>query len=272
MNINNKFAGVAGFVSVYGYFVLISYTWPLGFVPIVSIESLPILLLGFAVECLLVLGIGLFLVAPYYILKNKLIIYAFVMDIKGVFDDRNIQRFKKISIIKLIKKVWSKLGLVGLWYYLFGYVVIIFLSLFVIFFFILRFGFSIDLMFSILFFVVVFYLSVKVLGKSDVRTAVFPFVLLSAITVVIPSMYPSLFRFIDEPYSKYGSNPLIGESLRLVGLGGGVKVNVNSGVSGSTPLVKGELIFSDGKNAWLNIGDKDVVLMHVKYDSIVYER
>jgi len=65
-------AKVAFFViPLIGYLALASYTWPQGFVPVVVIESLPILLLGCFFYVVLILFVALVLFLPIHVSTDK---------------------------------------------------------------------------------------------------------------------------------------------------------------------------------------------------------
>ena len=76
-------ARVAFFVlPLIGYLALASYTWPQGFVPVVVIESLPILLLGCFFYVVVVLFVAFVLFLPLSISADKKAINRIFLDVK----------------------------------------------------------------------------------------------------------------------------------------------------------------------------------------------
>jgi hypothetical protein len=65
-------------ITLIGYLTLISYTWPQGFIPLVSVQSLPILLLGFVLLLTIVfIVLGIFFL-PFWLYENQRLVEAVV--------------------------------------------------------------------------------------------------------------------------------------------------------------------------------------------------
>lgn len=74
-------------IVVFGYAALISYTWPMGFVPLVSLASLPIVILGFVALAFFFFLFACFLLAPWTWLTDKEFVTGAIFNKTKLFDD-----------------------------------------------------------------------------------------------------------------------------------------------------------------------------------------
>lgn len=246
-NLGSKTLGI----TIAGYVALISYTWPQGFVPIVAVQSLPILLIGFVsvlLSALLILGL-LFL--PFWMYVNDEILREFLYgeafgELPSKFKNKRI----RIPLSQLIRDLRKTHGIPATIFQI--------LSLLapLPFCYIAWFGLSslFDDRILILPVAFIMWLAFKSLTgalKAKSLEEANPCLLgILLFFVFLPSC--SMLSKKPQIEQLFSPNGLVRDALKITGLGGGILVEVQTLRKGEPPeSIRGHLLFSDGQTIWI---------------------
>ena len=244
------------FSILYGYMVLLSYTMPFGFVPVASIESLPLLLFGFLFMSLLFIIFSFLLGWPVGFVFLRKELYE-LLQLKGNKEDVVFMGvlwlaafilwliifyfFPSLFVIVLISIVACKFRNPSV--FVGSAVLMTWLIVFLVEFdeFPLKELFLLAWAFFVFFLVLLPYLPNFKRGKRGDKFI--SFFMLSIILFIIVPVIPS-----------YGSkgftpNPFVKEGLAIIGIGGERIVSILSSQKGD--VTKGKLLFYDGRKAWV---------------------
>ena len=214
-------------VTLAGYAALISYTWPQGFVPIVAVQSLPILLVGFVLVLLIALLILGLLFLPFWLYTND----SFLRDLLygepfGELPPKYKNKRIRIPLAQLVRDLRKTKGVIGTAFPM--------LSLLIPlpFCYIAWFGLSNLFDERVLIFPAAFvmWLAFKSLTgamKAKTLEEANPYLLgILLFFVILPSC--SIPNKEPKTGQWFSPNSLVGEALRITGLGGGISVDVQT--------------------------------------------
>lgn len=258
----DRFGRYTLITTVFGYAVLISYTWPQGFIPLVSIQSLPILLLGFGVA---VVGIFLFLgllFLPFIFITDheflRDLLYGRDFDeLEGQFKGRPVD----ISALALLQDVAAKKGWANT-IFVASRAIVVFIVLPVLAWYFVALNTDNRLALIVLAPMMWFALRALVgLFKSrTVKDAATYLIGATLFFVILPTQFgPNLRIQSTTP------NPVVRWALLRTGLGGGLPVLYHAEPTASElqGYDYGELVFYDGEKAWLTSCDSHIQLVNV---------
>lgn len=233
------------FVTLAGYATLISYTWPQGFVPVVAVQSLPILLLGFSLILLLLLLFLGALFLPFWFHSNENRVRSLLYGLSPRYKKKPI----KVPIGKLLRDLWETRGVIESLYSLIWLIIGLVISIYVWYslsgfleerILILPLAYAMWLAFK--------SLSGALSSKSFGEARIY----LLGIGVLFVFLPSCSFTHKNPPSkSFFVPNSLVKDALRITGLGGGISIRVEDMPRGATELTTGHLIFSDGQTLWI---------------------
>lgn len=253
-----KFSEVTILVTLIGYSLLTSYTWPLGFIPIVSIEAFPILLVGFFLSFLFYSAYTLSLWYPIYIYLNQSERYEFIFDknkqesknktlrinVKDLYLDCRTNTDKYMLTWNLLAE-FIMIGLsVGVWYATFAF---------------LPFTEALTMIAWTIFIYLSFFSFM--LSVQTGSTKIFAYVMFVLTFLVFPLLVPN-FNGDDVT-----ANRLVKSGLEVVSLGGSIPVEITSVQQGAR--LSGELLFYDGSKAWIKTCNSENII-EVKVVQLTY--
>ena len=265
--------GVGGktiLVTIVGYLTLVSYTWPLGFLPLISIQSLPVVLLAFALILFLILiGLGL-LFLPFTVLSDEKFIRQILYssdpgeDLSEKYEAKPI----RIPVSDLFRDVAKECGkIMAVWR-------------------------SLQIVVVLGIVIYLWNILAKVSGLTPAHLVLTPLVWiayrsLSGIfreapigelklpltgVIVFFVVVPALFFGKSSGFG-FGPNPFVNAALQISALGGGVPVRIistddQSEIWSRLPL---RLLFYDGSRAWLKVCEQEgTKIVQVEVDGLVY--
>ena len=259
-------------ISIIGYAILLSYTWPLGFAPIVSLQSLPVVLLGFALELILFqifLGI---LIAPFSWLTNKELLQQ-LFNVGNGTQSKN-KRANRISIdlpfLGLLKESIKVNGYILTMQTCLGLAAMLAFSIFAWYSIARNVTEPIILIPGFICFYWAYKSLAGLLFAKTKRDAVFPILGTTLIFIIIPTI---LLGSRTRPFGiGIGPNSIAQTALQIIGAGGEIPVVINPNSSDTSPNNKndefdsGKLIFFDGHRAWYipcNSWDGSIMMRNV---------
>lgn len=238
-------------VTIAGYAALISYTWPQGFVPIVAVQSLPILLVGFVLVLLIALLILGLLFLPFWLYTNDSFLRDFLYgepfgELLSKFKSKRI----RIPLPQLMRDLRKTRGIPVTMFQI--------LALFVPlpFCYIAWFGLSslFDERILILLVAFIMWLAFNSLTgalKAKSLEEANPYLLGILLFFVL---LPSCSMPNKKPHTGqlFSPNSLVRDALKITGLGGGISVEVQIQRKGEqSEFIRGHLLFSDGQTIWI---------------------
>lgn len=236
-------------VSLLGYACLLSFTWPHGLAPVVSLSSLPILLAGFSLVILTILIVLGLLFAPFsWLVDEEMLRDQLYGDPYGPTPERLKDKPIRIPLRALINDLRGEVGLSGLVFGGLSWLVVLGLCWYLWY----LLAASLDnravlvalgpgLWYA--------YQSLISLLKADsVHRAVVPLLRTTFFFVLLPMLLTSS-KWTD---SAFVPNVLVGYSLQNIGVGGGLAVEIDP-LQG--PIDRGDsrfgsLLFYDGDKVW----------------------
>lgn len=233
------------FVTLTGYATLISYTWPQGFVPVVAVQSLPILLLGFALILLFVLIFLGVLFLPFWFHSNEDEVRSLLYGLSPRYKKKPI----KVPIGQLLRDLWETRGVVESLYSLIFLIIGLAISIYAWY----LLSSFLEERILILPLAYAMWLAFKslsgALGSKSFKEAKIYLLGIGMLFVFLPSCS---FTHKNPPAkSLFAPNGLVKDALKITGLGGGISIRVEDMPKGVTELTIGQLIFSDGQTFWI---------------------
>lgn len=254
------------YITLIGYATLISYTGPMGFIPVVAVQSLPILLVGFSLVLIMVfIGLGvLFLPFWFYTEKNirRYLIY------QGIEEYKN--KPINVPIGNLFINQAKKLRLLVIPFFILN------LSIPLLFCFFVWYSLSLGLENRIVLapLAIAMYVGFRSLvGAAKAKSIKESARYLAGIGIVfilLPSL--SLPPANKQISSLFVPNSLVEDALRITALGGGISVKAEkSSEQRVTQPITGHLLFYDGQTMWLTpCGVSDVIRMQLEVKYVAY--
>lgn len=246
-------------LTLLGYVILLSYTWPHGFVPLVAVQSLPILILGFLSIMLLALIFLGILFIPFWYLNNESHLREAIYgnrfdDLKEEFRNKPI----KIPINDLIKDISKNKKISILPFFILETIFI----LGVCFYFWYALSLSLPEPSYLIFIPLLWpaFRSLVGLLKSKTRNETIFYVLgVLFFFIIIPTLP-------DNGKKAFLPNILAQKALSITSIGGEIPVRIYP--SGKDTELNGNLIFYDGNKAWLRQCDRNdtetIQMVHVE--------
>lgn len=240
-----------------GYAALASYTWPMGFVPVVSLEALPILLAGVLYLVFLTFGICAVLSAPFLIARsNFLYIGSSIRDLN--FSDLDKEQFIEIlnkTPIRLLFKKYCRSKQDRRWL-VFGMfqassIVLICCLPWALFSWIAH--SLLMILFAVPLTYILFKIFVSTYRKERIIDAMPGLIFLFFAFIV----YPIYFPIFSDSNLYPAPNVLVAGALKLTGLGGGRYATTISMDDSGQITVVGRLQFFDGTKAWMSPCDSE---------------
>lgn len=235
--------------SLAGYATLASYTWPQGFIPIVTFQSLPILLLGFAFILLIVLlFLGILFLPFWYFTNESRLRKGLYGSMEGVLPRKFRGKQIDIPVTQLLRDMYRQFGGLDLVLRFLPY----FIGMAICFY--SWFAFSSVFENRILLIPIVPILWIGFKSLSGVLGAksfshISPYLIgILMVFIILPSI-----PFAESSPKKYFTqNFLVRDALRVTGLGGGISVQTQHyNENGNPEVIRGKLLFSDGKIMWI---------------------
>ncbi|MCP5144040.1 MAG: hypothetical protein H6978_04380 [Gammaproteobacteria bacterium] len=237
------------YVTAFGYLSLISFTWPHGFLPLISVQALPVVLLSLTAIFIVLLVILFVLFLPFSMLTDKEFLRGLLYNPMGAEDD---EKYKDKNISIPVRQLFVDLRATHGWFV----AVAGFASLALVL------GFSFFCWFAVasevsepLMLIVwspliwVAYKSLAGLFSADsFEKSKLPIAGVGFFFIFIPS-----FMFGGTGGFGPGPNPLVRDALRLASIGGGISVVVDpaSNEIAESLSSTARLLFYDGHKAWL---------------------
>ncbi|MFZ2303519.1 MAG: hypothetical protein WAV98_01860 [Minisyncoccia bacterium] len=258
------------FVTLAGYATLISYTWPQGFIPIVAVQSLPILLLGFALILLFILVFLGTLFLPFWFHSSedevRNLLYG---NFSGDLSPRYKKKSIKVPIRKLLNDLWETHGIAAT---LYSFALLI-IGLAVSIYFWYQLSSYLEERVLIIPLAYAMWLAFKslsgALSSKSFKEAKVYLLGIGLLFVLLPSCS---FTHKNPPAkSLFAPNGLVRDALKITGLGGGISIRVEEMPTGASELVIGHLIFSDGQTLWIKPCKRgDVARVQIAARAITY--
>jgi len=263
--------------SIFGYGILLSYTWPQGFLPIFSMQSIPAILLSFAA---ILVFLQLFLVWLFWPLrflfslrKNENPIRHWLynidpteIDLPEEYADKRIN----IPIMELFSDLVATHGravfifpalqaAIAYYFYWYGW------SLFTK---IVSPEDPVDYLPILLLLFLIYLANAKIIRAKDVRDTYLPLGFFFVMFIALPTL-PKTWSIKEVEFT---SNEFVAKTLRTSRLGGGAIVSVDPEITISgEKLGKVRLIFYDGNHAWVKpCTDDSIRVIEISPNSIVH--
>lgn len=248
-------------IPLIGYLALTSYTWPLGFLPIVAIESLPILLLGCFVYVIYLLVMTFILFLPLWVLLNYESFNRIFLNGNAVSSSKHHSKsftpwnrpFKGCKTPA--EKINRIVGITNFVIILIALTTLIMLAWY----YIVSNPFSGKSWVDFIFFMVVFsFLSHSMNSSTGRPERILHSILLAIWLVTFPAIG--------------GPNRIVSHALMNIRLGGDIPVTVTTKADkGIAAAYSGLLLFYDGNKAWIRPCDKESTpLIETRVESISY--
>lgn len=258
------------FVTLAGYATLISYTWPQGFVPVVAVQSLPILLLGFALILLLILVFLGILFLPFWFHNNENEIRSLLYgDLAGELSPRLRKKRIKVPVGELLKDLFETHGIAEA-LYRFAPLLI---GLAVSFYFWYQLSNSLEEKILIIPLAFAMWLAFKslsgALSSKSFKQAKVYLLGIGLLFVLLPSCS---FTHKNPPEkSLFAPNGLVRDALKITGLGGGISIRVEEMSTEVSEVTAGKLLFSDGQTIWIKPCKRDdIARVQIAAKAIIY--
>lgn len=236
-------------IVVAGYAFLLSYTLPYGFVPLVSLQSLPLVLVGSALIVFAMYIFLCFLFLPFIFFTKEYVIKLIEDEFGSSFIEITGSRELTLeNIEKFIKNFPILMRILALsWVVLL--IAFILLASFFAWYFLSR-GFQYNKLTLIL--IAYFYLwpTFKTLSgllkARSLITAIYPAIGCAFFIILLPSL------LFSPPKGYFGSGPniIVKSVLRVVNAGAEIAIDVNGSNAEGSNIPSGRLVFFDGHSAW----------------------